>query len=184
MPQDHLAIQHSIFDEKMEKFVQERPALKYLSVRVKRIELITNEEAHTSTVDASVDRVLVSSIAARKEAGRIMIRHIRRTILDHAENFRQDRGVFAIDHVWTIIKAKSDIHPMSNFKRIYSKQKILMGIVAADLSSQALMRYIDGYLLEQGIIEAKDVLTDENKLLNLDPRAEKALNDVRMLKLS
>ena len=77
-----------------------------------------------------------------------------------------------------------DIHPQSNIKRFYGKQKVMMGMVASEITAQALIRYLDAIFLGAGLIEEKDVLTDEHELLQLDRRSEKALNDLRMLKLA
>ena len=179
-----LFIQHEIFHEKMEHFVEVRPVLRYFSVRVKRIEHITDAEAHKTTIEAVYNNIMAKSVAAKKEAGRRIVRHIRRTILEHAEDFRQGQGQLSHDHAWSNIKAKEDIHPQSNIKRFYGKQKVMMGMVASDFTAQALIKYLDAIFLEAGLIEAKDVLTDDHALLQLDRRSEKALNDLRMLKLA
>ena len=184
MPEDHLAVQHTIFHEKMQKFIEVRPVLKYFSVRVKRIEHILDEESHTNNIDDTIEQVRRTSIAARKEAGYEILAVIRRTILDHADDYRHNGGSLSGDHIWTNIKAKPDIHPMSNLKRLYGKQKELLAMISSDVTAQGLIRYLDQSLLAQEIITAKDVLDDEHDLMQLDRRSERALNDLRMLKLA
>ena len=184
MPEDNLAVNHVVFHDKMDKFIDQRPVLKYFSIRVKKIEHINDEQEHTKNINDTVDQVIVTSIAAKKEAGAEVLAHIRRTILDHAEAFRQDQGTLSADHVWATIKAKQDIHPFSNFKRMCGKQKSLMAMISGDLTAMALIRFLDRTFLAQGLIVADDVISDEHDLMKLDRRSEKALNDLRMLKLS
>ena len=87
-----------------------------------------------------------------------------------------------IQHEFSLIKEKTDLHPDSMYKRKFNNQKFFMQVLAADIESQALITYLEKIQLQERQIE--QVLVDEHVLYSLSPVSEKYFNDLRMIYLA
>ena len=185
MSLDSLHITHAIFQKKMDEFIELRPPLRYLSVRVKRMELLNDEEKHLVNIDASFNNSVQKSKIFAKAGAMEVLTHVRTKMLNHGESFRANEEHFLNQHIWDNIKAKADIwHSSSYYKRLWGKQKTLLSMVGSDLEAQSVVRFIDSVLVARGLIKANEVLGDDHPLLKLDPSTENTLQDLRMLKQS
>ena len=179
---DNLHKNHSIFQKKMDEFVEVRPALKYLSIRVKRMELLSNENFHVSALNNSIANISQKSKIAKKPGTGFILEHVRTKMLNHGESFRANEVSFKNEHIWENIKAKADIWPSSgHYKRLWGKQKNLISMVGSDIEAQCVIRFIDHQLVRGGIIAQDDVLNDDHELLRLAKDTEDTVQSLRML---
>ena len=181
---DALHVNHKIFDAKMARFVKLRPELAYMSVRVKRLMLLKQAEEHSARLDDTVKNVLENSEAALKPFGDYVIEYIQEKIVLHGAMFRDGLTGFRTDHIYGLIKARRDIHPLSNFGHLFRKQKSMLQQVGQDIEAMALIRYWDLLLLEGGIIGENELIPEEDDLLQLTRSSEKSLDKLRHLVLA
>ena len=178
---DALHRSHTTFDAKMDAYVKLRPFLKYISMRIKRLQMISEGEDHQARLGDTVANVLETSEAAAKPFGDEVLEFIHTKLDQHGVAFRSGDQKFKTDHIYGRIKERRDIHPMSNFGRLFRRQNTLLQRVGQDLESMSLIRYCDLFLLEEGEILEGELLPEEHPLLQLTNQSERALNSLRHL---
>ena len=182
-PPDPLQATHEVFRTKLDDYREVRPRFQYLSFRHKRHVFLKDSTLHAECIREVFGRVRRSSRAASKIAGLHVLRHVTATLINHGKRVRSGHiPINTIQHEFSLIKEKTDLHPDSMYKRKFNNQKFFMQVLAADIESQALITYLEKIQLQERQIE--QTLNDEHVLYSLSPVSEKYFNDLRMIYLA
>ena len=181
---DALQRTHEIMRKKLDSYREVRPEYQFVSMRNKRNDLILDAEEHPIVLEAVTNSVIARSEACKRVAGTEMLFLIRDILRDHAKETRDSKSNCNIQHRFHNIKDQADLHPDSCYRSKVRHQRSYMQTIAAELEAQCMIYYLERRNVANGSLLADDVIPFTNTLFKIDPKAEKALNDLRMIFLS
>ena len=169
---------------KLDAYREIRPEYQYVSMRNRRHDFITDEVEHPIALEAVVQSISEKSDACKKTAGLQILWIIRDILKNHAKETRINADHSKIQHRFYNLMEKSDLHAESCYKSKIRHQKAFMQTVAAEIEAQSLIFYLERRNVARRTLAENDKLPLTHALFKLDPKAEKALNDLRMIFLS
>ena len=182
---DALGRTHAIFKDKVEEYKEVRPPFRFLSMRNQSNKFIRDEKAYGDSVEDAYDQIAATSRAASQACGLQILLRTRDVLHEYGSDMRERGHSRAVQHRFQNLRIPSDI-PETNqyYRRKCKKQKIYFQTLAADFEAQSLMIYLEKSLVKSGYIVEGEKLQMTNELFKLHPKAEEALDDLRMILLA
>ena len=181
---DALQRTHEIMRKKLDSYRELRPEYEFVSMRNKRNDLILDAEEHPIVLEAVTNSIIARSEACKRVAGTEMLFIIRDILKAHAQETRESGTNCKIQHRFYNIKDQADLHPDSCYRNKVRQQRSNMQTFAAEMEAQCMIFYLERRNVANGSILEDDIMPFTGTIFKIDPKAEKALNDLRMIFLS
>ena len=154
-------------------------------MRIKRLELINDEEKHRKYVNKAYDVLFNNTIAGRLICGLGVLQIVRDVIIKHAVDVRHNPEVNpSFQNRFVPIKTKAEVHPMCPIMKKLPQQKEMLQLVASEMETFALILYMEDILASRGQIQKNDRFQEIDAIFKVNKAVEKSLNDLRMIKVS
>ena len=170
---------------RLTRYVRARPEYRFHSMRLQRLRLILDEAAHIKFIEEAYDILAAGSKAADLVGGLHVLLVVRDVLLDHGIDMRSNIAApSAVDHRFTILKSRDQVHPMCPIKRKLPRQIEYLQKLGAEMEGIAITLFLESKLIKNETITKAQSFGSDHVFHAINPEAEKALNDLWMIHLS
>ena len=177
---DQLQISHSVYVARTEKYLEKRPSMKNTSFRQKGKQLKNDD--YKSYLNTTCRNYLRRSIIAKRPGGKETINYVKSALLKHAHDANHGGPKKNRDHIFNDMVRKEEMLPetLPTMGVFLKGQRKRLQIVAAELESITLVRFLEASLKAKGKIRSKDVTKNKDPIFQPSAEANSAINILRL----
>ena len=170
---------------RLDKYQNLRPQVKFASMRIKRMEFLLDNGLHQKFIKQAYNLMFENTLAGRLMGGLRVLQIVRDVLLNLGLEVRSNSAASpSFDNKFQALKLRSEVHPFCPLMRKLPQQIEMLQMVASEMESFAIMLYVDEKLVKSGQLQDNNRFQSIDYVFVVNKAVEKALNDLRMIRLS